>query len=235
MKLKLGIAVASLGAALLATPALAQKVVVNGNPVMFSGQGPIESQGRVLVPLRGVLEQLGAYVNYDSARREVKATRNQSQIELPIGSRTATVNGRRVTLDVPARIVNGSTMVPLRFVAESLGAQVNYDNATNTVAINSGSSGPANMPGRRMPPGQGKMVRGTIVAVHPRQKRLVVNERGVQRSVDLAPNYRAVRRTDSGNVTIDLNTLKPGDWVELGMQGDQARMVTLVPARQPRM
>ena len=115
-------------------------VDVNGSPVNFPGQGPIESGGRVLVPLRGVLEKMGADVSYDSARREVHAVRRQSEITLPIGSTRATVDGRSVLLDAPARVVNGSTMVPLRFVAEALGAQVNYAPATSTVAIDTGAS-----------------------------------------------------------------------------------------------
>lgn len=110
-------------------------VNVNGSPVAFPGQGPIKNGGRVLVPLRGVLEKLGAYVAYDSARREVRAVRNETHIVLPIGSRTARVDGSPVALDAPARIVNGSTMVPLRFVAEALGANVNYEPALRTVAI----------------------------------------------------------------------------------------------------
>lgn len=110
-------------------------VNVNGSRVAFAGQGPIQNGGRVLVPLRGVLEKLGAYVAYDSARREVRAVRNETRIVLPIGSRTARVDGSPVALDAPARIVNGSTMVPLRFVAEALGANVNYEAARRMVVI----------------------------------------------------------------------------------------------------
>ncbi len=110
-------------------------VRVNREPVTFTGQPPIEQNGRLLVPLRGVLEKMGAYVQYDSNSQTVTAFQGESKISLPIGQRTATVNGRDVTLDVPAQVVNGSTMVPLRFVAESLGAQVNYNVAANTVSI----------------------------------------------------------------------------------------------------
>jgi len=110
-------------------------VRVNREPVNFTGQPPIEQNGRLLVPLRGVLEKMGAYVQYDNSSQTVTAFQGESKISLPIGQRTATVNGRDVTLDVPAQVVNGSTMVPLRFVAESLGAQVNYNVAANTVSI----------------------------------------------------------------------------------------------------
>lgn len=111
------------------------RVMVNGNPVNFTGQPPVEQSGRVLVPLRGVLEKLGAYVQYDASSKTVTALQNDRKITLPIGSRQATIDGRSVSLDVPATVINGSTMVPLRFVAESLGANVNYDSASNTVAI----------------------------------------------------------------------------------------------------
>lgn len=111
------------------------QVTVNHQPVDFSGQPPIEQDGRVLVPLRGVLEKLGAYVEYDTAKRTVTAMQGDKHIVLPLDSNQATIDGRPVTLDVPARSINGSTMVPLRFVAESLGARVNYDSASNTVAI----------------------------------------------------------------------------------------------------
>jgi len=93
------------------------------------------------VPLRGVLEKLGAYVQYDAGTKTVTALQNDRKITLPLGSRQATVDGKNVSLDVPAAVINGSTMVPLRFVAESLGANVSYDSASNTVAIAGGGGG----------------------------------------------------------------------------------------------
>src|SRR5437870_1465524 len=62
------------------------EVRVNGEPVHFVGTGPQEYRGRVLVPLRGVLEKLGAYVGWDAATRTVIATRGDMSIRLPIGS-----------------------------------------------------------------------------------------------------------------------------------------------------
>jgi len=144
MKIQTGgfLAAAALAAPLLAlngSAAFAQgaapQVTVNGARVNFSGQPPTEQGGRVLVPLRGVLEKIGAYVEYDAASKTVVALRNDTRITLPIGGRQALVNGRQVPLDVPAQVLNGSTLVPLRFVAESLGAQVSFDVGTNTVAI----------------------------------------------------------------------------------------------------
>jgi hypothetical protein len=117
------------------------RVIVNHTRVNFQGQPPIEQDGRVLVPLRGVLEQMGAYVDYDQSSQTVTAFQGPTRLSLPIGSRHATVNGQTVRLDVPAQVINGSTMVPLRFVAETLGANVAFDSRDNTVRINSNATG----------------------------------------------------------------------------------------------
>jgi hypothetical protein len=111
------------------------RVIVNGDPVDFDTVGPRQTNGRVLVPLRGVLERLGAYVDWDSGTQTVLASKDGMNIQLPIGSHFATVNGDRVRLDVPAVTVNGTTMVPLRFLSESLGAEVRWNDQTNTVRI----------------------------------------------------------------------------------------------------
>ncbi len=111
-------------------------VVVNGQQVQFNNKLPTQERGRVLVPLRGVLEQLGAYVGWDQATQTVTASKGDLDLKLPIGSRTARVNGNDVQLDVPAQIVDGTTMVPLRFISEALGANVQWVSATQTVQIN---------------------------------------------------------------------------------------------------
>ena len=110
-------------------------VRINGEPVEFTGFGPRQIEGRVMVPLRGVLEKLGAAVDWVPATHTVVASRGDLDLELPIGSRTARVNGRDVPLDVPAMTLGGSTMVPLRFVGETLGADIRWDAPTQTVLI----------------------------------------------------------------------------------------------------
>ena len=116
-------------------------VTVDGSPVMFQGQGPVSVSGRVLVPLRGVLEAMGAYVESRSASRSIFARRGATEIFLTLGDRNAVVNGSNVVLDVPAASMGGSTMVPLRFMGESLGADVRWIDATRTVVINTGGTG----------------------------------------------------------------------------------------------
>jgi hypothetical protein len=87
----------------------------------------------VFVPLRGVFQQLGATVVYQSG--VINATGNGNEIGLHIGSTQATVNGTPQALDVAPFIVGASTYVPLRFVSQALGASVNFDGANQIVAL----------------------------------------------------------------------------------------------------
>ncbi|MDQ6823204.1 MAG: stalk domain-containing protein, partial [Candidatus Eremiobacteraeota bacterium] len=129
------VAVAFAIAAFAAMPASASPVSiqVNGQAVNFD-QPPIERAGRVFVPLRGVFERLGASVVY--ANGEINAQGNSRNVQLHIGSRQATVNGQQQYIDVAPFLVGARTLVPLRFVAQALGAVVNYNGSNRTVSIN---------------------------------------------------------------------------------------------------
>lgn len=109
-------------------------VKVNGIPVVFD-QPPAIINNRTLVPLRAIFEALGASVNWDEATQQVTATKGDIIIIVKIGSTQATVSGETKTLDVPAQILNNRTLVPVRFISESLGAKVDWDEASQTVLI----------------------------------------------------------------------------------------------------
>ncbi|WP_343032855.1 stalk domain-containing protein [Cytobacillus depressus] len=109
-------------------------VYINGTKQSYD-QPPVIENGRTLVPMRGIFESLGATVDWDPQSKIVKAGHTGTTIVLKIGSKTPTVNGKVVPIDVPAKITNGRTLVPLRFVGEALGASVNYDSATKTITI----------------------------------------------------------------------------------------------------
>lgn len=104
--------------------------------VQYLGQ-----DGRTLVPVRTVAEALGATVVWVPENRQVLLLRGEQTIVLTLGSASAAVDG--VTLDLPGGVPAGvvkwegkeSTMVPLRFVSEQLGAQVEWDNDTFTAHI----------------------------------------------------------------------------------------------------
>jgi hypothetical protein len=112
-------------------------VLVNSQKVSFAGDSGAEViGGHTYVPLRGVLEKLGASVIYDKDSRSIVATKGDKVVKLPAEG-DATVNGKTVNLDAPAFVMNGRTMVPLRFMAETFDAQVNYNESDHAVRIDS--------------------------------------------------------------------------------------------------
>lgn len=92
--------------------------------------------GRTLVPARIIAEALGARVSWDPVAARVRVLLGEQDIILSPGRQTALVNGREVALDVPAQIIAGRTLVPLRFVGEALGVSVGWDPVRRQVAIN---------------------------------------------------------------------------------------------------
>ena len=138
-------AAALVALALPGVDVLAQSVtvIVNGQAMSFD-QPPIVRAGRVFVPLRGVFERLGASVVY--ANGQINATGNGRTVSLTIGSTQATVNGQPQILDVAPFLVGDRTLVPLRFVAQSLGASVNWNDSTSTVTIAGSGSAPQQPP-----------------------------------------------------------------------------------------
>lgn len=133
----------ALGAlAMMGALASAQRVhvVVDEQPVSFTGQGARMIGDRVVVPLRGVFEKLGATVNWNSSDQTILATSGSKEVWLQIGNREAKINGSPVMLDQSAVLYGGTTMVPLRFVSESLGADVRWHDAMQTVYISTGAA-----------------------------------------------------------------------------------------------
>lgn len=158
LRLNRGLMPAALSAAAalsLATAAAAAiQVDVNGQPVRFGAVQPTSIGGRVFIPLRAVAESMNADVRWDSGTQTVIGGREGRHFTLPIGSRTANVDGRAVSLDAPARLMYGTTMVPLRFVAEALGAKVDWNNAAQRVSVNLEGGGGTHMGGNNPPPSE---------------------------------------------------------------------------------
>ena len=107
--------------------------------------------GRVFVPLRGIFERLGASVVYAGGVINATGQGNRT-ISLRIGSTTATVSGVAQPLDVAPFVIGASTYVPLRFVGQALGAQVNFDGTNQIVAITTAAGGPPSQGGAPPPP-----------------------------------------------------------------------------------
>lgn len=109
-------------------------VQLNGQPLALSAT-PLQLNGRTLLPLRDVFESLGAQVNWNPTAQSIAAQSGTTQIQLGINNPVAFVNGRNVSLDQPAILVGGRAFVPLRFVAEATGAQVDYNSQLQLVSI----------------------------------------------------------------------------------------------------
>lgn len=114
------------------------QLMVNDAFLELDAQPKIVS-GRTLVPVRGIFEELGAKVQWDQATQTATMTKDGTEVRVTIGSKTAYVGGEAKTLDVPAQLSqatgNARTLVPVRFISESLGALVGWSNDTQTVII----------------------------------------------------------------------------------------------------
>jgi hypothetical protein len=107
---------------------------INNNRIDLDAP-PFTENGRTLVPLRFIGEAFGASVVWDGNTKKVTYTLGSTIIEVIIGSTIAVVNGEKKNLDVPPKLVNGRTFVPLRFISESFGASVIWEAATKKIYI----------------------------------------------------------------------------------------------------
>ena len=121
------------------------KVYVDGKQVKFSVPPELVG-GRTLVPLREIFEAMGAEVKWDYKEQLVTASRGKELVILQIGQKTASINGQKVTLDAVPIIVEGRTLVPLRFIGEALGADVNWNKKNLSVYINMDNIAQGNLP-----------------------------------------------------------------------------------------
>jgi multiple sugar transport system substrate-binding protein len=107
---------------------------VNGKATTLE-QGAVIKSGRTLVPLRFITEAMGATLVWDAATRTANITLADNKIALTIDKTVAKVNGYDVILDAPAAIINSKTVVPMRFVAEAMGATTLWNATLKKVTV----------------------------------------------------------------------------------------------------
>lgn len=112
-------------------------VTLDGEMIDFPDAMPYIFKDRTLVPIRFVSEAMGAEVFWNGEDKEVNIVKGRDTIVTHILSSRATLNGVLYTFDVPAMITNDRTFVPLRFIAEMLNCDVQWDEGTYTVTITS--------------------------------------------------------------------------------------------------
>jgi hypothetical protein len=108
-------------------------VVVDGHALPASALSTID--GKSYVALRPIGEALGAQVTFDGKLRQATVTTEFREVVLIISKSVAIVDGQPRQVDAPALFVDGRVMVPLRVVAQALGASVSYDSATHSIVI----------------------------------------------------------------------------------------------------
>lgn len=111
---------------------------------LSTDQAPVMVNGRTMVPLRAIFEAFNATIKWNQKAQTVTATKDDTTIMLKIGSKTATINNKAVTLDVPGLNLKGRTMVPTRFVSEALGHEVGWNPKTQVVTITTSASNVGN-------------------------------------------------------------------------------------------
>lgn len=110
------------------------QVTIDGAPLIFDVPPQIVDD-RTLVPMRAIFEALGAEVEWDSSTRTVTSEKDDTVVKMTIGSADMLVGTKTVKLDVPPQIIDDRTLVPVRAVAESFGADVDWNSSTRTVVI----------------------------------------------------------------------------------------------------
>ncbi|WP_276531774.1 stalk domain-containing protein [Brevibacillus invocatus] len=112
------------------------KVFVEGKKPAFDVE-PYLKDGRNLVPVRAISEALGSDVSWNADSQTVVIKKNGTVVELPLGSTKVKVNGEERSIDSTAELKNGRIMVPVRFISEFLGQEVEWDSTSKIVIIKS--------------------------------------------------------------------------------------------------
>ncbi|WP_020617060.1 N-acetylmuramoyl-L-alanine amidase family protein [Paenibacillus daejeonensis] len=112
-------------------------IIVDGKKLDLTGGARVEIvDGNVIIPIRIVTENLGFQVGWDAQTRGISITEGSRTINLTVGSKTALVDGVEKTLLAAPVLKNGVTGVPLRFVSEQMGMDVDWNDATKTASVN---------------------------------------------------------------------------------------------------
>lgn len=114
------------------------KILLNGSALKYDQSYLVDNS--LFVPYRAFAETIGAEVGWDDATKSVTVVKGDSTIKLTIGSTRATVNGSDTTMVAAAQLIDSSTFVPVRFLSENFGITVDYNDATRTVSLTSGTS-----------------------------------------------------------------------------------------------
>jgi N-acetylmuramoyl-L-alanine amidase len=112
-----------------------------GVPLFFNGKelkpeiAPRIIKDVTMVPVRIIAEELGSKVEWNQAAQKVTITKDSMKIEMVIDQRSATVNGVKNNLDSAPLLIEGNTLLPVRFIAENMGIEVNWNDVKQAVYL----------------------------------------------------------------------------------------------------
>ncbi len=111
------------------------RALLNGKEIIFD-QAPVIENGTTLVPVRAILEALGLELQYDAKTKAILAKNSEIEIAMQINNKNAYIDRVQVQMEVPAKIINSRTMVPIRFLAEAMELEVSWDGKSKIIYIN---------------------------------------------------------------------------------------------------
>ncbi|SFL74431.1 N-acetylmuramoyl-L-alanine amidase [Paenibacillus sp. 1_12] len=145
-------------------PAMASAAPVNsaaGVPLFFNGKelkpevAPRIIKDVTMVPVRIIAEELGSKVTWNQEAQKVTIVKNTQKIEMVINQLSATVNGDKYKLDSAPLLIDGNTLLPVRFIAENMGIEVDWNDVKKAVYLKEKTVPLESTPGTAQPvPGQ---------------------------------------------------------------------------------
>jgi hypothetical protein len=200
-------------------------IAVNGDELPLDPAPRIVGKGggRLVVPVVRIYSALG--ISVSRLGNAITASAPGKQIVLHIGSANATIDGRPVTMETPAMTIDGATYVPLRFVAESLGAQATFNPRANRVEVVSSLVGRNPALEQRAAGGAAQVV-GSVSAVD-------LNSSPESLTVERGPNVRTVAITSDARIELQdvvARTSMPGTLTDVHV-GDAVSVIVLHDGR----
>lgn len=138
------------------------KIEIDGKAMVPKDMPAVIIDGRTMLPMRQIAQELGCEVNWNEAAKQIYVMRGSDIIVFTVDSKTGYENGKEFTMDVPATIVNDRTMLPVRALADALHLNMKWDDPNRIVSIQSGDTVVKDEP---KAPESGQTTAGTLTGI----------------------------------------------------------------------
>ena len=138
------------------------KIEIDGKAMVPKDMPAVIIDGRTMLPMRQIAQELGCEVNWNEAAKQIYVMRGSDIIVFTVDSKTGYENGKEFTMDVPATIVNDRTMLPVRALADALHLNIKWNDPNRIVSIQSGDTVVKDEP---KAPESGQTTAGTLTGI----------------------------------------------------------------------